>query len=105
LRSSKDPSPDPEAELKKALWLYVLPKFGQKATELDPWKTSVVLEARNGKAALAVVVSWYEEQMVCPPPYSFEYRLKEMLPSGFVHSSLPLKATSSLKTTKSTYYK
>ena len=78
----------------------MLPKFGQKATEMDPWKTSVVLEARNGKAALAVVVSWYEEQMVCPLPYGFEYRLKEILPSGFVHSSLPLKATSSLRTTK-----
>jgi len=99
------PSPDLEARPEKALWLPVLPIFCQKAVDLDPWEISVILEARNDKVGLSAVVSWYEKQMVCPPPYGFEYRLKEMLPGGFVLSSLPLKATSSLKTTKSTCYK
>jgi hypothetical protein len=101
----KDPSTDLEARPEKALWLPVLPIFCQKAVALDPWEISVILEAGNDKVGLSAMVSWHEKQMGCPPPYSFEYRLKEMLPGGFALSSLLLKATSSLKTTKSTCYK
>jgi hypothetical protein len=99
------PSLDLEARPEKALWLPVLPIFCQKAVDLDPWEISVILEARNDKVGLSAVASWHEKQMGCPPPYGFEYRLIEMLPGGFVLSSLPLKATSSLKTMKSTCYK